>query len=220
MIVMQGDQTKAESIDSRAAGERPFLSNIGSRNEPDQTTGAEIHRIRLRRGWEIELAPNEIDRISLPTCFGPSDQRLVRLCRTFQPPPIDPDLERVRIELCDVPGLVSITLNGQNPRDFKSPVYLTRPLAARYQFELTVDRELAATTLEWGSIALVIENAPTPANDAAIDAQSRSTPTEGVHQNIQSFQRSEREPLEAEGSPHRGDDRAFDFTHDRESLKG
>lgn len=220
MIRMQGDQTKAESIESRDAGDRPFLSNIGSRNEPDQKTGVEIHRIRLRRGWEVELAPNEIDRISLPTCFAPSDQRLVRLCRTFQPPPIDPELERVRIELCDVPGLISIALNGRNPRDVKGPFYLTRPLEARYQMELTVDRELATSTLEWGSIALVIENAPTPANAAATDAQSRSIPAECIHQNNPSYPRGERDPLEAEGSPPRGDDRARDFAHDRESLKG
>ena len=219
MIVMQGDQTKAESIESHDAGDRPFLSNIGSHIEPDQKTGAEIHRIRLRRGWEIELAPNEIDRISLPTCFAPSDQRLARLSRTFQTPPIDHEFERVRIELCNVPGLVSIALNGQNPRDVKTSFYLTRPLAARYQIDLTVDRERAASTIEWGSIALVIENAPTPTNDAT-DTLSPSDPAEGVHQNNQSYQKGESEPLEAEGSPPRGDDRARNFAHDRESLKG
>lgn len=222
MIGMQGDQTKAESIDSQTSGESTSVASIGSRNASNQPTGAEIHRIRLRRGWEIEHAPDEIERISLPTCFATADQALIRLSRSFQPPPIDPDHERVRIELCDVPGLVSISLNGRTREDFfENRLYLTRPLESRYRFDLTVEARLAATTLEWGSIALVIENAPTPANDAETVAETEtdSISTTRSDKITRLILTNESGSFEAEGSSPRGDERTLSLTHDRESLK-
>lgn len=222
MIGMQGDQTKAESIDSQTPGERPSVASIGSRNASNQPTGAEIHRIRLRRGWEIEHAPDEIERISLPTCFATADQAIIRLSRSFQPPPIDPDHERVRIELCDVPGLVSISLNGRSRQDYlENRLYLTRPLESRYRFDLTVDARLAATTLEWGSIALVIENAPTPSDAAETEpeVETASKSTTRIDKIKSLILTSESGSLAAEGSSSRGDERTLSLAHDRESLK-
>jgi hypothetical protein len=125
------------------------------------------HRIRLRGGWECDWPSddNRPRRLTLPLAFLAGDSTRIRLVRSFQKPPIDADRETLWLELEDVPGLVSVTLNGAelarpDPGTRSLCPRLDPDLPPRSQLVLDVDAVLLQNALAagslWGSIALVI----------------------------------------------------------------
>ena len=140
------------------------------------------HRIRLRGGWEaraIDAMPWAVNRLTLPIRWGVDPPRRLRLTRRFQRPPLpvltlrgsqtagQPELVLV---LEDVPGIVSLELNGESPvcvspEQTRYEIPLGR-LPQRNQLVLEVetprrDDRPGGESLEWGCIALVIRDAGT-----------------------------------------------------------
>ena len=125
------------------------------------------HRIRLRGAWDWRIQTDEeefVRPVNLPAHWPIGFDRPFRLVRKFGRPPIDPGSGRVRLELVDVPGLLSVHLNdrevGQADGDrLDWVVELTEPLLARNELVLEVDlrsTNRAEAANEWGAIALVI----------------------------------------------------------------
>ncbi len=126
------------------------------------------HRIRLRGAWDWILVEDEAEvarRVNLPTRWPTGLSSGFRLLRRFGRPPFDPATESVRLELLDVPGLVSVRLNGREiGRDLTGvdnrSIPLTEPILSRNALILGIDLgavEGLTPGEEWGSIALVIE---------------------------------------------------------------
>jgi hypothetical protein len=140
------------------------------------------HRIRLRGGWEVRALderPGEVKRLTLPIRWDFERPRRLRLTRRFQRPPLQalsplgsrpaghPELVLV---LEDVPGIVSLELNGEStvyvsPEQTCYQVPLGR-LPQRNQLELEIETPCAndrtgGDVREWGSIALVVRAAGT-----------------------------------------------------------
>jgi hypothetical protein len=137
------------------------------------------HRIRLRGGWDVRALdgiPGELSRLTLPIRWDFERPRRLRLTRRFQRPPLpvltlrgshpagQPELVLV---LEDVPGIVSLELNGE------SPVHVGRErtcyeiplgqLPQRNRLDLEIETPCAQDRTggdvpEWGSIALVIRD--------------------------------------------------------------
>lgn len=127
------------------------------------------HRIRLRGAWDWHVAPGEGEaevarRVTLPTAWPPGEASPFLLLRGFGRPPLDPDRESVRLELLDVPGLVSVRINGREvarpPRGSVAwTVAIDGPLLPRNALVLEVDLGGVASSdlaSAWGSVALVI----------------------------------------------------------------
>ena len=125
------------------------------------------HRIRLRGAWDWHVVPEEgeaevVRRVTLPAAWPPGVASPFLLLRRFGRPPLDPGREEARLELLDVPGLVSARINGREmarpPEGVSSWVVpLPGPLLPRNVLALEVDfRELPGLPTDWGSIALVI----------------------------------------------------------------
>ncbi len=131
------------------------------------------HVIRLRGGWDcVDLDDKEPhpERISLPARWGSAAPRRLRLIRRFGRPAASSDNQQLLLRLDRVPGLDSVSLNGQIlsvscPDD--GPVEVPLPkLFRRNQLVLEVvlpelqpgDRgHLPA----WGEVALLIRCDPT-----------------------------------------------------------
>ena len=123
------------------------------------------HRIRLRGGWEcctcaVPEAPPK--RLNLPIRWRAEHPKRVRLTRRFGSPPFDPFHQRLVLELEQVAGIDSLSLNGQ-------PIAEISPERTRYEIPLdgapernTLVMELETSAAgrgaapEWGLIALVI----------------------------------------------------------------
>lgn len=126
------------------------------------------HRIALRRAWD--LLAEESRRIDLPA--EPSDVvglGAFGLLRKFHVPRLDPERESLSLRLDDLPGLVSVRLDGEllaaNPEvDRGLTIQLGRRLApgARATLELAVDLRGLDPGTPWdrpfGSVSLVIES--------------------------------------------------------------
>jgi hypothetical protein len=129
------------------------------------------HRIRLRGGWECrEVGPtaSKVERIELPLHLSADVAGRLRLTRRFGRPPLEPGRQRLILEMDQVAGTRSITLNGE-------PIAAVSPETAQYAIELTKLAERNVLVLEidtpspgaspagsgehWGVIALVIQEA-------------------------------------------------------------
>lgn len=128
------------------------------------------HKIRLRGGWEWwPVTGGETgarpQRLTLPADWPRTGPPSGRLVRSFHTPPHDPTAETVWLELVEVPGLRSLTLNGQRLRPGgtagpEARVELPGRLPPRSRLELEVGPTKRATVGElpdgWGHVALVI----------------------------------------------------------------
>src|SRR5438270_8521803 len=102
------------------------------------------HQIRLRGAWVWRIPSDGVEivrRVDLPTLWPTGSESPFRLIRQFGRPPIDPRIERVRLELRSVPGLISAHLNdrevvrvGDDRLDWV--VELIEPLLARNELVL------------------------------------------------------------------------------------
>ena len=126
------------------------------------------HQIRLRGAWDWRFPSDGVEivrRVDLPTRWPTGLETPFRLVRHFGRPPIDPRIERVKLELRSVPGLTSAHLNGSEVVRADGDrldwvVELVEPLLARNELVLEVDlRSFGEARIPgepWGSIALVI----------------------------------------------------------------
>lgn len=119
-----------------------------------------MHRIRLRRAWEV-VGGGTID---LPTTLDPRDGSR-RLRRAFRPPALDVAGESLSLELGRVNGLDGVILDGRRLADAAGPdgslvVALPRDLPARCVLELIVDAAALPAGVphdDWGHVALRID---------------------------------------------------------------
>jgi hypothetical protein len=126
------------------------------------------HRIRLRGGWEccapgVPAAAKE--RLNLPVRWSLEDSQRLRLTRHFGRPPFDPAHQKLMLELDQVGGMESLSLNGQRLADVS-------PEKTHYAIALDGARERNTLVLEiatpaagpdergvgpeWGLIVVVI----------------------------------------------------------------
>lgn len=125
------------------------------------------HEIRFRAGWKLERldeAGKTIrEMIALPLDWTDVPARgVVRIVRSFQRPPVDPDTESVGLRISDAPGIVSLKLNGRPmslvSNEFQNTLEcVTESFAERRNtLEIEVDIAQASATKTWGKISLVI----------------------------------------------------------------
>ena len=126
------------------------------------------HEIRFRAGWILagldETGERTREVISLPVDWAnfPARGGVVRIVRSFQRPPIDPEAESIGLRIADAPGVVALRLND-SPIAFE-PTALEadfdcalEPLAARRNvLEMEVDLAEASRLRSWGKVSLLI----------------------------------------------------------------
>ena len=117
------------------------------------------HFIRLRRAWDAKVDGQSL-RVDLPATWTSAVVPL-ELSRRFQRPRLGNPDEAIYLRFEDVPGLVSVFLNGvrigptQNPGDWE--VAIPQPTLSN-QLLLILDPTLVAEVDGWGKIALVIRS--------------------------------------------------------------
>ncbi len=124
------------------------------------------HRIRLRGAWERHDPDAKTGRrVSLPLEREHAGAGHVRLIRPFNRPPLDPERERLLLEMEGIAGLVSVRLNQQEiarpePGTEELTLTLDQPLPMRNVLSLEVEfrdeRDARLEHSRWGTIALVI----------------------------------------------------------------
>jgi hypothetical protein len=136
------------------------------------------HRIRLRGGWGCRAAgsPESEERwLNLPVRWGPEYGRRLILTRRFGRPPLGRASQVLLLQMDQVEGILSLTLNGQ-------PISGVSPETSRYQVPLEglSERNVLVVEVEtpklganpgggsgeWGMIALVVRTVD-PAEDSA-----------------------------------------------------
>lgn len=126
------------------------------------------HAIRLRGGWEWHnpagVTPPQ--RVSLPFDRWSLGAGKARLVRHFQRPPIEAGRETLWLRLDDVPGLISVALNGHplnaGPLSENAGPWPLEGLEARNRLELEVDPagiSPEGRSAPWGHVSLVIRTA-------------------------------------------------------------
>jgi hypothetical protein len=134
------------------------------------------HRIRLRRGWECQIAESAQSGgpIALPVRWDPNNPRRLRLSRRFGQPAIDATRQCLLLELGRARGIQSLLLNGKTLTAISTQKsYYLIPLTEiedRNMLVLEVETGEAAndsTDLEqdWGHFALVIRSIDRSAGD-------------------------------------------------------
>jgi hypothetical protein len=128
------------------------------------------HRIRLRGGWQCQYregddpdGPEVLRRVDLPLASTAGLPARFLLCRQFGRPPCDPLVERVTLEIGNLPGLRSVRLNGRpiDPDPSTRPAWSFRldgPILPRNGLIIEVELTDAppAEGDSWGEVALVI----------------------------------------------------------------
>ena len=128
------------------------------------------HEIRFRAGWtllELDEAGATTKRVlTLPVDWSSLQPRgrFVRILRSFQRPPIDPDTESIGLRMADAPGVVALRLNDR-PILFERDAFRIghecpmAPLDARRNaLELEIDLDEATTARTWGRVSLIIHS--------------------------------------------------------------
>lgn len=126
------------------------------------------HLIRLRGGWlwqELDSPATCPIQTTLPAYFDSRDGVRVRLSRRFGRPSLDHQTETLWLRLQNVPGLVSIMINGSPiplHQDDTQPLEIAmkdlpdRNLLVLEMSNPEADAARQAAAHAWGEIALVV----------------------------------------------------------------